>query len=233
VPAEYYSQQDRRYPVLFLWHGGGGSDGDWARHGRMGEILDNLIAQNKAVPMIVVAGQNVPGTPVLGARPSPDAPVNLGPGSANHEGLKQEIITDILPFLASHYRTIEDREHRAIAGLSAGGAVGIVVGLSSLDLFAHVGEFSTGWFGGVGGYTEYDLEAVSPGFFDDIDATNAKLHTLFMSCGTEDPRFPFQQKAAQDLQEKGIDVTFAGYEGQHEWKVFRAGLRDFAQKIFK
>ena len=232
LPAQYHSQPDKRYPVLFLWHGGGGTEGDWSRHGRMGIILDNLIAQGKAVPMIIVAGQNNPGTPVAGYKiPSGGRP-NAGPQGANYDGLKNEIVNDIIPFIAQRYRTIENRESRAIAGLSAGGAVGFMVGLSSLDHFANIGEFSTGMFGGVSGYSDFDIDKISPGFYDDIAATNKRLNTLFMSCGTEDPRIQAQKKAFEDIQQHGIQVMFTSYAGGHEWRVFRRALKDFAQQIF-
>jgi enterochelin esterase family protein len=233
LPAEYYSQPNKRYPVLYLWHGGGGTEGDWSRHGRMGVILDNLIAQKKATPMIVVAGQNNPGTPVAGYRIPAGGRGNAGPEGENYTALKNEIATDIIPFIAGRYRTIENRENRAIAGLSAGGAVGFIVGLSNLDMFANVGEFSTGIFGGVSGYADYDIEKISPGFYKDIAATNRKLKTLFMSCGTEDPRFPFQKKAFEDIQKHGVKVEFTSYSGGHEWRVFRRALNDFTQRIFQ
>jgi enterochelin esterase-like enzyme len=133
-------------------------------------------------------------------------PVSSGPQGEDYAALKKEIVTDIIPFVAKRYRTIENREKRAIADLSVGGVT---------------------W------YADYDIEKIAPGIYQDIAVTNKKLNALFMSCGTEDPSFPFQKKASEDLQKRGIKVMFASYPGSHEWRVFRRALNDFAQQIFK
>jgi enterochelin esterase family protein len=128
VPPDYYSKPAQRFPVLYLWHGGGGAEQDWSRDGRAGVILDNLIAQKKAVPMLIVMPNNVPGTPAPGF----GAPAPQASGGTNYALLKKELTEDIIPFVAKRYRTIEDREKRAIAGLSAGGGTTINVGLGRL-----------------------------------------------------------------------------------------------------
>ncbi len=235
VPAEYYTQPAKRFPVLYLWHGGGGAELDWSRDGRAGVILDNLVAQKKAAPMLIVMPNNAPGTPVPGVVNTAAAsmPPPTGAGGANYPLLKRELLEEIIPFVASRYRTIENRESRAIAGLSAGGGTTLNVGLPSLDTFAWVGEFSSGIFGGVAGYGQFDLEKIAPDFYKDPSATNRKLKLFYMSCGTEDPRMPYQKKALEDFQAHGIKVTFASFPGAHEWKVWRHSLADFAQKLFR
>ncbi|MCX6631019.1 MAG: alpha/beta hydrolase-fold protein [Candidatus Solibacter sp.] len=231
VPPDYYSQPAKRFPVLYLWHGGGGAEQDWSRDGRAGVILDNLIAQKKSVPMLIVMPNNVPGTPAPGvAAPAPAAAPS--PGGTNYDLLRRELLGDIIPFVAKQYRTIENRESRAIAGLSAGGGTTMNVGLSSLDSFAWVAEFSSGMFGGTTGYGQFDIEKISPGFYKDPAATNKKLKLFYMSCGTDDPRMPFQKKALEDFQSHGIQVTFAAFPGAHEWKVWRHSLADLAPKLF-
>lgn len=236
VPAEYYTAREKRFPVLYLWHGGGGVESDWSRDGRAGVILDNLIAQKKAVPMLIVMPNNVPGAGAVGAAS------NVTPtagGGANYALLKKELLEEIIPFVASRYRTIEKRESRAIAGLSAGGGTTMNVGLNSLDTFAWIGEFSSGIFGGTGnpvggpGYPPYDIEKIAPGFMADPAATNKKLRLFYMSCGTEDPRMPFQKKALGEFQSHQIKVTFAEFAGAHEWKVWRHSLADLAVKLFR
>jgi len=235
VPPDYYSQPAKHFPVLYLWHGGGGAEQDWSRDGRAGVILDNLIVQKKAVPMLIVMPNNVPGAPapgVMAARDAPPPPAT-GAGGANYPLLKRELLEEIIPFVAKRYRTIENRESRAIAGLSAGGGTTLNVGLASLDTFAWIAEFSSGIFGGTTGYGRFDIEKTAPGFYKDPATTNKKLKLFYMSCGTEDPRMPFQKKALEDLQNHKINVTFAAFPGAHEWKVWRHSLADLAPKLFR
>ncbi|HTS24487.1 MAG TPA: alpha/beta hydrolase-fold protein [Bryobacteraceae bacterium] len=235
VPPEYDGQTSKRYPVLYLWHGGGGAEQDWSRDGRAGVILDNLIAQKKAVPMLIVMPNNVSGTPAPGVTAAAGAspPAATVAGGANYSMLQRELLEDIIPFVAKHYRTIENREGRAMAGLSAGGGTTLNVGLGSLDTFAWIAEFSSGIFGGTTGYGQFDIEKVAPGFYRDPAATNKKLKLFYMSCGTDDPRMPFQKKALEDFQAHKINVTFAPFPGAHEWKVWRHSLADLAPKLFR
>ncbi|WP_321473882.1 alpha/beta hydrolase-fold protein [uncultured Paludibaculum sp.] len=232
VPAEYYSEPRKRFPVLYLWHGGGGAELDWSRDGRAGVILDNLIAGKKAVPMLIVMPNNVSGAPAPGVTPSV-VPAAGGPGAANYPLLQRELLEEIIPFVAGHYRTIENRESRAMAGLSAGGGTTMNVGLTSLDAFAWIAEFSSGIFGGVASYGPFDIEKIAPGFYSDPSAINRKLKLFYMSCGTEDPRMPFHKKALQDFQSHQIKVTFAEFPGAHEWKVWRHSLADLAPRLFR
>ena len=140
VPPQYYSEPTRKFPVLYLFHGGGGMEADWNRQGRTAIIMDNLIAQNKAVPMIVVMPSNNVMIPVQGG--------NYG----SSQVLEKEIFNDIIPFMEKTYRTLNDRPNRAIAGLSAGGGTTMNVGMRNLEKFAYLGEFSSGLFGqGAGG----------------------------------------------------------------------------------
>jgi enterochelin esterase family protein len=233
VPPDYYTQPGKRFPVLYLWHGGGGAEQDWSRDGRAGVILDNLIAQKKAAPMLIVMPNNVPGTPAPGVTANAAPPTPTGAGGANYPLLKRELLEEIIPFVAKRYRTLENRESRAIAGLSAGGGTTMNVGPSSLDTFAWIGEFSSGIFGGVAGYGEFDIEKIAPGFYQDPAATNKKLKLFYMSCGVDDPRMPYQKKALANFQSHKINVTFAEFPGAHEWKVWRHSLADFAQKLFR
>jgi enterochelin esterase family protein len=120
-----------------------------------------------------------------------------------------------------------------MAGLSAGGGTTMNVGLGSLDAFAWIAEFSSGIFGGVTGYGQFDIEKVSPDFYKDPAATNKRLKLFYMSCGTEDPRMPFQKQALADFQNHKINVTFAAFPGAHEWKVWRHSLADLAPRLFR
>ena len=238
VPPDYYSEPAKRFPVLYLWHGGGGAEQQWSRNGRAGVILDNLIAQKKAVPMIIVMPNNWPGTPAPGAAPS-ITPVNPGaiPGASvddNHPLLKREVIEEIIPFVAKNYRTIENRENRAMAGLSGGAGTTMAAGMGSLDKFAWIAEFSAGIFGGNANNPQhYNVEEFAPGFYKDPAASNKKLRLLYMSVGTEDPRLPFHKEAVKEFQDHKINVTFKTFPGAHEWKVWRHSLADVAPMLFK
>jgi enterochelin esterase family protein len=106
--------------------------------------------------------------------------------------------------------------------------------LNKLETFAWVGEFSSGIFGGTAGYAAYEsMDKVAPGFYKDPAATNKKLKLLFFSVGTEDPRFPFQNKAIEELRGHKIEVIYKTYPGAHEWKVWRNSLADMSTMLFR
>jgi enterochelin esterase family protein len=234
VPAEYYTQPTKRYPVLYLWHGGGGAEQEWSRTGRAGVILDNLIAQKKAVPMIIVMPNNTPDTPASGVIPNATPMNPSGEIPDNYPLLRREVVEDIIPYVAKYYRTIENRENRAIAGLSGGAGTTMMVGIGHLDTFAWIAEFSAGIFGGNPGFPQhYDVEKIAPGFYKDPAATNKKLKLFYMSVGTDDPRFPFHKQALKEFQDHGINVKFATFPGAHEWSVWRHSLADVAPMLFR
>ena len=240
-----YETSNAKFPVMYLFHGGSGHEETWTLMGVTNVVMDNLIAQGRVKPMIVVmpnANWNdaaVPGVPV----PPSAAPAGRGGRSAaagvpagggqNYDQAVDDIVNGEIPYIESHYRALTGRENRAITGLSMGGGIAINVGLKRLDMFAYVGEFSSGMFGGVGGYEPFDIEKISPGFLKDPAATNKKLKALYFSCGTEDPRLPFQTKAAEELKSKGITLTFKSFAGAHEWRVWRNSLVDFAPMLFR
>lgn len=235
-----YERGTARYPVLYLFHGGGGDEEAWTELGRTNVILDNLIAQGKAKPMIVVmpnANWNqVAVLDVGGPMPSPAARGGAGaaPGGQDYAVAERAIVDDIVPFVDKNYRTQARREERAIAGLSMGGGISINVGLKRLDTFATVGQFSSGMFGGIAGAAEaVDFEKISPGIFKDPAATNKRLRLLYFSCGTEDPRMPFQTKAAEELRSHKIALTVNSFPGAHVWRVWRHSLADMAVKLFE
>jgi enterochelin esterase-like enzyme len=213
-------------------------------------IMDNLIAQGKVKPMIIAmpnANWNEPAAlDYSGARAAqggrgPGQPGAAGGrgagqpggGAQNYDQAVEDIVNGMIPFMEARFRALPGRENRAITGLSMGGGVAINVGLKRLDVFASVGEFSSGMFGGVGGYAEYDVDKISPGFLKDPAATNKKLKVLYFSCGESDPRLPYQTKAAQDLRARGIALTFKSFAGEHEWRVWRNSLADFAPMLFR
>jgi enterochelin esterase-like enzyme len=167
-----YEGGTQKYPVLYLFHGGGGDEEAWNELGSTSAIMDNLIAQGKAKPMIVVMpNANWNDTSILepaGPRGQPAAPRAGQPGAApaapravlpggapaapaqDYSVAEREIVTGMIPYIESNYRVMPGRENRAIAGLSMGGGISINVGLKRLDLFASVAQFSSGMFGGTG-----------------------------------------------------------------------------------
>ncbi len=167
-----YEGGTRRYPVLYLFHGGGGDEEAWNELGSTSAIMDNLIAQGKAKPMIVVipnanwndtsilepaAPRGQPAAPRAGQPgAAPAAPRGGQPGTAaattgqDYSVAEREIVTGMIPYVEANYRVLPGRENRAIAGLSMGGGISINVGLKRLDVFATVAQFSSGMFGGTG-----------------------------------------------------------------------------------
>ena len=224
-----YEANQQKYPVFYLHHGGNESDDSWWTVGRAGFILDNLIADGKAVPMIVVMPNGHTNQIPPGGADTAAAAV----AARRPDEYPNEFVTDIMPYAESHYRVIADREHRAIAGLSMGGGQSLTIGLTHLDWFAWVGELSAGVFGGATGYADFGIEKLAPDFYKDPAATNKRLKLFYMSCGTEDPRLPFQKKAVENFQNHKINVTFSAFPGAHEWKVWRNALADLAPKLFR
>ena len=232
-----YETSDRSYPVLYLFHGGGGNEDHWFDSGRAHVALDNLIAAGTIEPMLVVtpnANWDLPSAPAHSAAAetgtADGAPMGLDMAKAEND-----IVNGQMRYVETHYRTLTGRQSRAIAGLSLGGGIAISIGLKRLDLFAYIGEFSTGLFGGVSGaaYEPFDPDALWPGFGADPAATNELIELLYLSCGTEDPRLRFTADTANALRGNGIEVTFASFPGGHEWRVWRDSLADFGAMLFR
>jgi len=217
-PPQYETDPGRSFPVLYLRHGSGDTEENWSDTGRAGVILDNLIAQHKAVPMIVV----MPNGDTDGTWAGGSSPEGI-------ELLGRELLADITPLIEKTYRTAPGRDSRAIAGLSMGGGQAFTIGLKRLDQFAWVGEFSSGLISD----TDFRLDRHLPGFLDHPDEVNRRLKLLFLSCGTEDPRYPGQLDLMDVLKQHHIRYVWYPTPGVHEWKVWRHALHEFAQKLFQ
>ena len=239
TPAEYKNNPKKKYPVLYLQHGGGESEHGWAQQGRTGIILDNLIAEGKAVPFIVVMdnGSEVygpnnprPERPAQGQRPPqgqrPQGGRPGGFGNFDFAGPFRNILEkDLIPMVEANYRVIGDAQHRAMAGLSMGGMQTHAIALANPKLFSWIGIFS----GGVFSKEEVDQ---TPGFRE----TN-KL--VFISFGSRELQNRFGGAAdpkpiTEELGQTGINTVFyVSPDTAHEWQSWRRALYQFAQKLFK
>jgi enterochelin esterase-like enzyme len=219
-----YSKSNEQYPVLYIQHGGGEDERGWAVQGKTDIILDNLIAEGKAKPMIVVIPNGNVSKPGVSA------------GGYNDEAMaafKEEIVGSIIPFVESSYRVKTGAANRAISGLSMGGGQAFYTGLRNPDVFGNVGVFSTGLFGGIQQQSSFDAEKVIPGILSKPESFNSKLKVFYISVGEQDPRIEPTKKQVQTFKSSGLKVEFASFPGAHEWQVWRKSLHDFAQRIFK
>jgi enterochelin esterase-like enzyme len=223
TPPGYDKNIEEKYPVVYIQHGGGEDETGWVEQGKTDLILDNLMAEGKAKPMIVVMA---------------NGNVRTGSGGYSSEGMakfKKEITQNIVPFIDENYRTLADAKNRAICGLSMGGGQSFYAGLESLDYFGSVGIFSSGLFGGIrnpSGST-FDAEKAIPGLLSRSDEFNKKLGLFYISCGEEDPRIEYTKKAVSNMKGNGLDIEFHSFPGGHEWQVWRKSLNDFASRVFK
>lgn len=225
TPPGYDSDNGTKYPVLYIQHGGGEDERGWAVQGKTDVILDNLIAEGKAKPMIVVMANG-------------NAPQAKGLGGYTDEAMaifKEEMMGNIVPFVEKQYRVIANVENRALAGLSMGGGQSFYTGLRNTAVFSHVGIFSSGIFGGIANPQgkQFDAEASIPGILTNASSFNKSLKVLYISVGEQDPRFEHTKKAVQTFRANGLNVQFNSFPGNHEWQVWRKSLHDFAQLIFK
>ena len=217
-----YDDGKKSYPVLYLQHGGGEDETGWVNQGKTHYIMDNLIAEGKAKEMIIAMANgtyNVPG-------------VGFGYNIAGMKPIEKEMTETLIPFIEKNFRVKKDRASRAMAGLSMGGGQTFFTGLQHTELFAHLGIFSTGVFGGIREMGRFDAEAALPGLLTNAARYNKELKTLYISVGTEDPRITPTTKAVEDMRARGLNITFNTFAGDHEWQVWRKSLHDFVQKLF-
>lgn len=219
LPPEYGAQPNKRFPVLYLRHGGGDNEASWSREsGRAPVIMDNLLAQQKAVPMIIVMPNGLTDGSWAG-----------GSSKEGMEQLEQELLQDIVPLIERQYRVLPGRENRAIAGLSMGGGQAYVMGLRNLDKFAWIGEFSSGLLSDAA----FDINERAPGVFKDAVQVNKLLKLLWIGCGTDDPRMPGHIRMVDNLTRLNIRHEVYNIPGGHEWSVWREQLNRFLPELFK
>jgi enterochelin esterase-like enzyme len=219
LPPNYSNTRDR-FPVLYLQHGAGENEEGWTKQGRAGFILDTLIAEKKAVPMIVVMDHGY--ATKAGAVPQP-------PNNQIPNAFEDVLITDIVPEIDATYRTLTGRQHRALAGLSMGAGQALTIGLKYSDRFSALGAFS-------GGTRNLDPKAAYGGAFADATAFNQKVNVVFFSAGTvEAAAHAGLDASARALAAAGVKgVTFYSSPGTaHEWQTWRRSLKEFAPLLFR
>jgi enterochelin esterase family protein len=221
TPPGYDPKAKRRYPELYLLHGFSDDANGWTAVGRAHVILDNLIAQGKAKPMIVVMplGYGAPEILSPASRAFRDASLV----ERNMDRFRQALLAEVIPQVEKTYRVSPDRQSRAIAGLSMGGAESLFTGLNTLDRFAWIGAFSSGGLG-------QDFDKTFPA----LDAkANSQLRLLWIACGTEDRLIDPNRKFRDWLKSKGIEHTDIETPGAHTWMVWRRNLAEFATLLFQ
>ena len=266
TPPGYDANIKNRYPVFYLQHGGGEDERVWPEMGRTNVILDNLLAAGKVKPMIVVMETSAIGAPGgagagrgAGAAPGAGAPAAPGAGRGAGFGIGGPgggayglfMINELIPWVDSHFRTLSDREHRAMAGLSMGGMQTASVTMANLDKFSHIGFFSGGAATGGRGRgpaapgaapaaaappapAALDLKTIYNGNMAVPAEFNKKVKVLFMSCGSEE--YPDALKKHQEqLAAAGItnSYVYVSPGTAHEWQTWRRSLYAFAQLLFK
>jgi enterochelin esterase-like enzyme len=220
TPPGFDPRSKRKYPVLYLLHGYSDSADGWTAVGMANLILDNLIAQGKVKPMIIVMPLGY-GTPEM---------IKLKQASWNHPDVRQlnfdnfrkSLLTEVKPMVESAYPVSTKRNDRAIAGLSMGGSESLLTGLNNLDKFAYVGSFSAGGLD--------DNFAVD---FPQLDAKQAsQLSVLWIACGTSDTLIEPNREFKAWLKSKDVPFTNIETPGAHTWMVWRRNLINFTPLLF-
>ena len=216
TPPGYDQNVTEKYPVLYIMHGGGEDQRGWATQGKTDLILDNLIAEKKALPMIVIM---VDG----------NFPLN-GFGEEALKVFEKELKQSILPFVEKNYRVKAEAKSRALAGLSMGGIQTLYAGVRNTDLFSYLGVFSSGWFADRKEMSEPQYEFIK----NNVDKINGNLKQFWISQGgKEDIAYNNCKIMLSRLDDMKIKYTYYEYPGGHTWPVWRNDLFNFAKLLFK
>ncbi len=218
-----YDESKAQYPVLYLLHGNGEAQDGWVMNGRANIILDNLIAEGKAQPMLVVMPQ---GHALQAAGVAPLVRL-AGETQMYSERFPKDLLGDVIPLVERRFRVIADADHRAIAGLSMGGGQALTIGLAHADLFHYVLGYSAA--------VSAQFMNVEQSFLDFLvnpSGANAKLRLLWLSCGRQDFLYQANREFADKLKTKGVRLTYRETEGAHVWSVWRNNLNESATLLF-
>jgi enterochelin esterase-like enzyme len=238
TPPGYDTQTKMRYPVLYLQHGGGEDETGWIRQGHANFIMDNLIAAGTAKPMLIVMAYG------YAQRAGVTPPDLTGKGFGSPEFMKammdmmgafeDDLTQALIPFVDKNFRTIPDRDHRAMAGLSMGGMETFQTAFNHLDTFSSIGGFSGAAM--PFGNQPMDIKTMYNGAMADPAAFSKRVHVLFVGVGTEEPPMMKSglEKLHQSLQDAKIEHVFYESPGtSHEWQTWRRDLKEFAPRLFQ
>lgn len=220
TPPGYDPAAKKLYPVLYLLHGFSDDASGWTAVGRANVILDNLIAGNKAKPMLIVMTLGYGAPEIVSRTFTGIRDPNLR--TKNMDKYREALFQEVMPAVEKTYRASKDRNQRAIAGLSMGGAESLYTGLNAINKFAWIGAFSAGGLG-------EDFNASFPGL---DEKANSQLHLLWVACGTEDRLIDANRKFLDWLGTKNIHFTRIETPGMHTWMVWRRNLATFAPLLF-
>ena len=219
TPPAYDSTVTAKYPVLYLLHGGGEDERGWAQQGKTGFILDNLIAANKAKPMIIVMMDgNFSGGGLAGF------------GEQSLKTFENELKQSVIPFIENSFRVETGANHRALAGLSMGGLQTLYSGIKNTDMFSHLGVFSSGWWANQPALSDPQYAFMKA----NTTSINSNLKTLWVAMGgKEDIAYNNCKIMLAKFDEMGVKYTYSEYPGGHTWPVWRNNLFNFTQVLFK
>jgi len=235
TPPDYDKHPGKRFPVLYLLHGYNENETGWSHQGRAGLIMDNLIAEGKVTPFIIVMENSAapvgPGLAPRGAPPAGTPPRGGGRGLFDFSSFEHALIEDVIPFIDANFRTIADQQHRALAGLSMGGMQTRSISLKHLDTFSYIGIFSGG--------------SIATNEVADMKAFKKKVKLVFVSYGSREldpasrrggrgPNSGDPKANVAALKAAGINCVFyVSPDTAHEWQSWRRSLHEFAPLLFK
>ena len=226
-PPDYNNSITKKYPVLYLQHGSGEDERGWSNQGKADIILDNLIAEGKAVPMLIVMDK---GYAIKAGQPV--ATTGTGQPPQGPSPFEEVVIKDLIPFIDATFRTYSDRDHRAMAGMSMGGGQTFQITTRNLDKFSYIGGFS-----GSGRIAaDADIKSVYNGVFADAGAFNKKVKLVWIGIGTAEPENMYKNVNGfhETLLKLGIKHVYYESPGtDHEWLTWRRSLYQFAPLLFK
>jgi enterochelin esterase family protein len=227
TPPGYDADAGKRYPVLYLQHGAGEDERGWTTQGRANFILDNLIAAGAAAPMIVVMDNGYATKP--GAADTPAKSGLPATRRTDFTGFEEVLLRELVPRVDASYRTISDREHRAMAGLSMGAMQTLRIAPAHTETFAYIGAFSPPPI------AAFDVKTAAGGAYNDAATFNAKVRLFWLGAGTAEERFlAGVRKMHESLDGAGIKhVVFESHGTAHEWQTWRRSLHDFAPRLFR
>ncbi|HEY9175065.1 MAG TPA: alpha/beta hydrolase-fold protein [Verrucomicrobiae bacterium] len=212
TPPSYDKKRSTKFPTLYLQHGSGDNQATWTVHGKAHWILDNLFAQGRAKPMVVVM---MDGHAAVGGR--------SGGPQDNTALFERDLLEDVMPFVETNYRVKPDAASRGIVGLSMGGGQSLTIGLNHLDKFASVGGFSA----------SVPAKDTVASALNDANATNRKLKLLWIACGKNDFLLQRNETFIALLKENNVRHEWQLTDGDHSWPVWRKYLAEFAPRLFQ